>query len=341
MTSSKTRLGINGFGRIGRLILRGIADGNYPDLEVVAVNSFADPETNAHMFKYDSTYGVYGGTVSSYSDKFVVDEMEINCVSNPKPIDIPWDKLDVDIVLECTGKFTDAEKARQHIDAGAKKVIISAPAKGEDVTVVMGVNESDYDPISHSILSNASCTTNCVAPLMKVLEDQFGIISGMMTTIHSYTNDQQVLDKRHKDMRRARAAGTNIIPTTTGAAKAVGQVIPALEGKVHGMAFRVPTATVSVTDVVATLESSITPDVINQAYINASEGNLNGILDFTLEPLVSSDYRKNQFSCVIDGLSTITLGANMVKVVGWYDNEWAYSLRTIDMARYVAAKGFH
>jgi glyceraldehyde 3-phosphate dehydrogenase len=293
------------------------------------------------MFKYDSTYGVYDGTVSSFSDKFVVDEMEINCVSSPNPIDIPWDRLDVDIVLECTGKFTDAEKARQHIDAGAKKVIISAPAKGEDVTVVMGVNESDYDPVSHSILSNASCTTNCVAPLMKVLEDQFGIISGMMTTIHSYTNDQQVLDKRHKDMRRARAAGTNIIPTTTGAAKAVGQVIPALEGKVHGMAFRVPTATVSVTDVVATLESSITPDVINQAYINASEGSLNGILDFTLEPLVSSDYRKNKFSCVIDGLSTITLGTNMVKVVGWYDNEWGYSLRTIDMARYVAAKGFH
>ena len=205
----------------------------------------------------------------------------------------------------------------------------------------MGVNEEDYDPTSHSILSNASCTTNCVAPMMKVLEDQFGIVNGMMTTIHAYTNDQQVLDKRHKDMRRARAAGTNIIPTTTGAAKAVGQVIPTLQGKVHGMAFRIPTAIVSVTDVVATLESDVTPDVVNQAYISASKGDLNGILDFNLEPLVSSDYRQNQFSCVIDGLSTITLGNNMVKVVGWYDNEWGYSLRTIEMARYVASKGIN
>ena len=341
MTSNKTRIGINGFGRIGRLVLRGIANGDYPDLEVVAVNSFAEPEINAHMFKYDSTYGVYGGTVSSDSEKFMVDDMTVICVSHPNPIDIPWGKLDVDIVLECTGQFTNAEKARQHIEAGAKKVIISAPAKGEDVTVVMGVNEEDYDPTSHSILSNASCTTNCVAPMMKVLEDQFGIVNGMMTTIHAYTNDQQVLDKRHKDMRRARAAGTNIIPTTTGAAKAVGQVIPTLQGKVHGMAFRIPTAIVSVTDVVATLESEVTPDVVNQAYISASKGDLNGILDFNLEPLVSSDYRQNQFSCVIDGLSTITLGNNMVKVVGWYDNEWGYSLRTIEMARYVASKGIN
>ena len=341
MTNVTTKLGINGFGRIGRLVLRAISQSDYPDLEIVAVNSFGDPATNAHMFKYDSTYGVFNGDVNSSENSFAINGKEIACLSSPEPISIPWEEHKVDIVLECTGKFTSAHQASGHLESGAKKVIISAPAKGEDVTVVMGVNESDYDPVSHSILSNASCTTNCVAPLMKVLEDQFGIISGMMTTIHSYTNDQQVLDKRHKDMRRARAAGTNIIPTTTGAAKAVGQVIPALEGKVHGMAFRVPTATVSVTDVVATLESSITPDVINQAYINASEGSLNGILDFTLEPLVSSDYRKNKFSCVIDGLSTITLGTNMVKVVGWYDNEWGYSLRTIDMARYVAAKGFH
>ncbi|HJO59204.1 MAG TPA: type I glyceraldehyde-3-phosphate dehydrogenase, partial [SAR202 cluster bacterium] len=246
----------------------------------------------------------------------------------------------VDIVIECTGKFTDSAKASGHLEGGAKKVIITAPAKNEDITIVLGVNEHQYDKTNHHIISNASCTTNCAAPLMKVLDDSFGIEQGMMTTIHSYTNDQQVLDKRHKDKRRARAAAMNIIPTTTGAAKAVGQVIPNLEGKVHGMAFRVPTATVSVTDFVATLKTRATAEEINLAYQEVSQNRLNGILEYSNEPLVSSDYRESKYSCTIDGLSTITLDTNMAKVVGWYDNEWGYSCRTVELAKLVAEAGF-
>ena len=339
MTNVTTRLGINGFGRIGRLVLRAISQSDYPDLEIVAVNSFGDPATNAHMFKYDSTYGVFNGDVDSSENSFSINGKEIACLSNPEPISIPWNDHKVDIVLECTGKFTSAEKASGHLESGVKKVIISAPSKGEDVTVVMGVNEKDYDANKDKIISNASCTTNCVAPLIKVINDNFGVESAMMTTIHSYTNDQQILDKRHKDMRRARSAATNIIPTTTGAARAVGQVIPSLQNKVHGMAFRVPTATVSVTDVVANLTSDASVEEINLSYQKAAAESMRGILDFSTEPLVSTDYRQSPFSCVIDGLSTITLEGNMVKIVGWYDNEWGYSLRTIDLAQYLANIG--
>jgi len=336
----KTRIGINGFGRIGRLVLRAVIQEGYKDIEVGAINSFADPESNAHMFKYDTTYGTFKGDVSWTENSIVIDGHPVVCLNSESPSLLPWEDHGVDIVIECTGKFTDSAKASGHLEGGAKKVIITAPAKNEDITIVLGVNEHQYDKTNHHIISNASCTTNCAAPLMKVLNDSFGIEQGMMTTIHSYTNDQQVLDKRHKDKRRARAAAMNIIPTTTGAAKAVGQVIPNLEGKVHGMAFRVPTATVSVTDFVATLKTRATAEEINLAYQEVSQNRLNGILEYSNEPLVSSDYRESKYSCTIDGLSTITLDNNMAKVVGWYDNEWGYSCRTVELAKLVAEAGF-
>ena len=335
----KTRIGINGFGRIGRLVLRAVVQEGYKDIEVGAINSFADPESNAHMFKYDTTYGTFKGDVKWTKDSIVIDGHPVVCLNSESPSSLPWEDHGVDIVIECTGKFTDSAKASGHLEGGAKKVIITAPAKNEDITIVLGVNEHQYDKTKHHIISNASCTTNCAAPLMKVLDDSFGIEQGMMTTIHSYTNDQQVLDKRHKDKRRARAAAMNIIPTTTGAAKAVGQVIPNLEGRVHGMAFRVPTATVSVTDFVATLKKRATAEEINLAYQEVSQNRLNGILEYSNEPLVSSDYRESKYSCTIDGLSTITLDDNMVKVVGWYDNEWGYSCRTVELAKLVAEAG--
>ena len=334
-----TKLGINGFGRIGRLILRTIIEESYQNTIVHAINGTAAPKTNAHMFKYDSTYGVFKGEVDWSDDAIFVNGQEIKCISEKSPAEINWGNFDVDIVLECTGKFTSKDQAIGHLKNGAKKVIISAPGKKEDVTIVMGVNHNDYDPSNHNIISNASCTTNCAAPLMKVLHDNFGISQGMMTTIHSYTNDQQVLDKRHKDLRRARAAATNIIPTTTGAAKSVGIVIPDLTGKVHGMAFRVPTPTVSVVDFVATLENKVSVDSVNQAYKDASKNYLSNIIELSMEPLVSSDFRGSSVSAVIDGLSTITINDNMVKVVGWYDNEWGYSCRTIELANFVASKG--
>ena len=336
----KTRIGINGFGRIGRLVLRAVIQEGYKDIEVGAINSFADPESNAHMFKYDTTYGTFKGDVSWTENSIVIDGHPVVCLNSESPSLLPWEDHGVDIVIECTGKFTDSAKASGHLEGGAKKVIITAPAKNEDITIVLGVNEHQYDKTKHHIISNASCTTNCAAPLMKVLDDAFGIEQGMMTTIHSYTNDQQVLDKRHKDKRRARAAAMNIIPTTTGAAKAVGQVIPNLEGKVHGMAFRVPTATVSVTDFVATLKTRATAEEINLAYQEVSQNRLDGILEYSNEPLVSSDYRESKYSCTIDGLSTITLDNNMAKVVGWYDNEWGYSCRTVELAKLVAEAGF-
>ena len=336
----KTRIGINGFGRIGRLVLRAVIQEGYKDIEVGAINSFADPESNAHMFKYDTTYGTFKGDVSWTENSIVIDGHPVVCLNSESPSLLPWEDHGVDIVIECTGKFTDSAKASGHLEGGAKKVIITAPAKNEDITIVLGVNEHQYEKTKHHIISNASCTTNCAAPLMKVLDDSFGIEQGMMTTIHSYTNDQQVLDKRHKDKRRARAAAMNIIPTTTGAAKAVGQVIPNLEGKVHGMAFRVPTATVSVTDFVATLKTRATAEEINLAYQEVSQNRLNGILEYSNEPLVSSDYRESKYSCTIDGLSTITLDNNMAKVVGWYDNEWGYSCRTVELAKLVAEAGF-
>ena len=336
----KARIGINGFGRIGRLVLRAVIQEGYKDIEVGAINSFADPESNAHMFKYDTTYGTFKGDVNWTENSIVIDGHPVVCLNSESPSLLPWEDHGVDIVIECTGKFTDSAKASGHLEGGAKKVIITAPAKNEDITIVLGVNEHQYDKTNHHIISNASCTTNCAAPLMKVLDDSFGIEQGMMTTIHSYTNDQQVLDKRHKDKRRARAAAMNIIPTTTGAAKAVGQVIPNLEGKVHGMAFRVPTATVSVTDFVATLKTRATAEEINLAYQEVSQNRLNGILEYSNEPLVSSDYRESKYSCTIDGLSTITLDNNMTKVVGWYDNEWGYSCRTVELAKLVAEAGF-
>lgn len=336
----KTRIGINGFGRIGRLVLRAVIQEGYKDIEVGAINSFADPESNAHMFKYDTTYGTFKGDVNWTENSIVIDGHPVVCLNSESPSLLPWEDHGVDIVIECTGKFTDSAKASGHLEGGAKKVIITAPAKNEDITIVLGVNEHQYDKTKHHIISNASCTTNCAAPLMKVLDDAFGIEQGMMTTIHSYTNDQQVLDKRHKDKRRARAAAMNIIPTTTGAAKAVGQVIPNLEGKVHGMAFRVPTATVSVTDFVATLKTRATAEEINLAYQEVSQNRLDGILEYSNEPLVSSDYRESKYSCTIDGLSTITLDNNMAKVVGWYDNEWGYSCRTVELAKLVGEAGF-
>jgi glyceraldehyde 3-phosphate dehydrogenase len=335
----KTRIGINGFGRIGRLVLRAVVQEGYKDIEVGAINSFADPESNAHMFKYDTTYGTFKGDVKWTEDSIVIDGHPVVCLNSESPSLLPWGDHGVDIVIECTGKFTDSAKASEHLGGGAKKVIISAPAKNEDITIVLGVNEHQYDKNKHHIMSNASCTTNCAAPLMKVLDDYFGIEQGMLTTIHSYTNDQQVLDKRHKDKRRARAAAMNIIPTTTGAAKAVGQVLPNLKGKINGMAFRVPTATVSVTDFVATLKKRASAEEINLAYLEASQNRLNGILEYSNEPLVSSDYRESKYSCTIDGLSTITLDNNMAKVVGWYDNEWAYSCRTVELAKLVAEAG--
>jgi len=335
----KTRIGINGFGRIGRLVLRAVVQEGYKDIEVGAINSFADPESNAHMFKYDTTYGTFKGDVKWTEDSIVIDGHPVVCLNSESPSLLPWGDHGVDIVIECTGKFTDSAKASEHLGGGAKKVIISAPAKNEDITIVLGVNEHQYDKNKHHIMSNASCTTNCAAPLMKVLDDYFGIEQGMLTTIHSYTNDQQVLDKRHTDKRRARAAAMNIIPTTTGAAKAVGQVLPNLKGKINGMAFRVPTATVSVTDFVATLKKRASAEEINLAYLEVSQNRLNGILEYSNEPLVSSDYRESKYSCTIDGLSTITLDNNMAKVVGWYDNEWAYSCRTVELAKLVAEAG--
>ena len=334
-----TRIGINGFGRIGRQVVRAAIERHPTDLEVVAVNDLGDTGTNAHLFKYDTNYGVYPGTVEAREQSIVIDDYEIRVLSDRSPASLPWGQLDVDVVVESTGFFTEAGAASGHIEAGAKKVIISAPAKGEDITLVLGVNEDEYDPERHHVLSNASCTTNCIATMVKVLNDNFGVERGLMSTIHSYTNDQKILDQVHEDLRRARAAGMNIIPTTTGAARAVGLVLPELNGKIHGMAFRVPTSTVSVTDFVATVKTGASADDINSAYRQAADKAMNGILDYSDKPLVSTDYNHDPHSCIVDGLSTMSLGDNLVKVVGWYDNEWGYSCRTADLAAFVAAKG--
>ncbi len=335
-----TRIGINGFGRIGRQVLRAILERYRGKLEVVAVNKRSgEPDENARLFKFDSTYGRYPGAVVATRDGIKIDGSEISILKEREPSDLPWGELGVGIVVESTGVFTDAGRASGHLEAGAKKVIISAPSKGEDLTVVMGVNEDQYDAELHNILSNASCTTNCVAPMAKVLHDSFGLQRGLMTTVHSYTNDQQLLDKSHPDPRRARSAALNIIPTTTGAAKAVGLVLPELKGRIHGMAMRVPTPTVSVTDFVATLDQAVSVDEVNDAYREAAGGLLSGIIDYTDEPLVSSDFTRDPHSAIIDGLSTLSLGGDMVKVVGWYDNEWGYSCRTADLANYLADQG--
>ncbi|MCL0056477.1 type I glyceraldehyde-3-phosphate dehydrogenase [Dehalococcoidia bacterium] len=334
-----TRIGINGFGRIGRQVLKAINDYHAGELEVVAVNDLTDTRTNAHLLKYDSNYGRYPGTVEATEDAIIVDGKKIRVVTERDPAKIAWSDFGVEIVVESTGLFTDATRAAAHLNGGAKKVIITAPAKNEDLTVVLGVNEDRYDPAKHRIISNASCTTNCIAPIVKVLHQSFGVSRGLMSTIHAYTNDQRILDIFHRDLRRARAAAMNIIPTTTGAAKAVAMVIPELVGRIHGLAFRVPVSTVSLVDFVADLEREVTIEEVNSALQAAAEGPLKGILEFCDEPLVSIDFKGNPASSIVDGLSTIVIGGNMVKVLSWYDNEWGYSCRTADMAAYMARKG--
>ena len=333
------RVGINGFGRIGRQVLRAAMERHPDELEVVAVNDLAAPEANAHLFKYDTNYGRYPGSVRAAEGGIEVDGRRIQSLSERNPADLPWGDLGVDIVIESTGIFTQREKAAGHIEAGAKKVIISAPASGEDKTLVLGVNDDEYEPGAHHVLSNASCTTNCVAQLIKVLNDAFGVRHGLMTTVHAYTNDQQILDQAHPDMRRARAAAQNIIPTSTGAAKVVGVVIPELNGKLHGMALRVPVPTGSITDFVADVGRDVTKEEVNEAFRRAAEGPLNGILDYTEDPIVSSDIKMNPASCIFDAESTMVMEGNMVKALGWYDNEWGYSCRTADLAAMIAEKG--
>ena len=335
-----TRIGINGFGRIGRQSLRAILE-RYPhELEVVAVNDITDTKTNAHLFKYDSTYGRFPGEVEATADSLIVNGHSVKVLSQRDPAQIPWANLGIEIVIESTGLFTDAEKAAAHLQGGAKKVIISAPAKGEDLTMVLGVNENMYDPARHNIISNASCATNCLAPAAKVINDTFGIEKGLMNTIHSYTNDQRILDQVHKDLRRARSAGVNIIPTTTGAARALALVIPELKGRFDGMSLRVPTITVSVVDFVATVRKETSKETVNDAFKQAAAGSLKGILDYTDEPLVSMDFRGDPHSSIIDGLSTMVEGGNMVKVLAWYDNEWGYSCRIADLTHFIAQKGW-
>ena len=334
-----TRIGINGFGRIGRLTFRSIRQYHDGKLEVVVLNDLTDPKTNAHLLKWDSSYGLYHGQVAASEDAITVDGKKVKVLAERDPGKIPWRDYGADIVIESTGLFTDATKAAAHLNGGAKRVIISAPAKNEDVTIVLGVNEEDYDPQKHRVISNASCTTNCIAPAVKVLHQSFGVTKGLMTTIHSYTNDQRILDMYHKDLRRARAAAINIIPTTTGAAKAVTMVIPELKGKIHGMAFRVPTATVSVVDFVAELGRVVTVEEINQSFKAAAEGPLSGILEYCEEPLVSSDFKGNSRSSIFDALSTMVIEGNLVKILAWYDNEWGYSCRLGDLAAYISAKG--
>ena len=331
------KVGLNGFGRIGRAVLRLAQTEFGDDIEIVALNARANTETLVHLFKYDSCYGKFNGEASVVGENVMqVNGKEIKIFRCNDPEDIPWGELGVDIVVESTGIFKDREKASKHIKAGAKKVIITAPGKNEDVTIVMGVNEEDYDPANHHIISNASCTTNCLAPFAKVLDDKFGIEKGLMTTVHAYTNDQRILDKSHKDLRRARAAGESIIPTTTGAAKAVSKVLPQLEGKLNGFALRVPTPTVSLVDLVCELKKPATVEEINAAFKEASEGSMKGILGYSEEPLVSVDYKGDERSSIVDGLSTLSMGDKMFKILSWYDNEWGYSARTVDLVKYVA-----
>jgi glyceraldehyde 3-phosphate dehydrogenase len=331
------RVGINGFGRIGRQSLKAMIE-RTPSVEVVAINDLVETEMNALLFRYDSTYGRYPGTVDHTDDALIVDGREIRVLKEKDPANLPWGDLGVDIVVESTGLFTDADKARAHINAGARKVIISAPAKNEDVTIVLGVNEDAYDPESHQIISNASCTTNCLAPVAKVVHDQFGIVRGLMNTIHSYTNDQRVLDVAHKDPRRARSAGQNIIPTTTGAARALALVIPDLKGRFDGFSLRVPTPTVSVVDFTAELDKPTSADGLNDAFRRAEGGPMAGILGVTDEPLVSMDFKGDERSAIVDALSTLVIGERMVKVVAWYDNEWGYSCRIADLVAYVGQR---
>ena len=332
-----TKIGINGFGRIGREVFR-VAFNN-PEVEVVAVNDLTDSATLAHLLKYDSVHGTFPHDVSADGDCIVVDGKKVKVFASPDPAKIPWGEIGAEFVVESTGRFTEGPKAAAHLAAGAKKVIISAPAKQEDITIVMGVNQEKYDPAKHNIISNASCTTNCLAPFAKVLQNTFGIESGLMTTVHSYTNDQRILDLPHKDLRRARAAACSIIPTTTGAAKAVALVLPELKGKLNGFAMRVPTPNVSITDLTVVLQKDTTAEEINAALKAAAEGELKGIMGYNELPLVSRDYNGCPLSSIVDGLSTMMVGPRMAKVVSWYDNEWGYSNRVVDLAIYIAKKG--
>ena len=332
-----TKVGINGFGRIGREVFR-VAFNN-PEVEVVAINDLGDIKTLAHLLKYDSIHGIFNHEISIEGHFIIVDGHKIEVFSCMDPAKIPWGEAGAEIVVESTGRFTEGEKAAAHLHDTVKKVIISATAKGEDITIVMGVNEEKYDPAKHNIISNASCTTNCLAPFTKVLLNKFGIESGLMTTVHSYTNDQRILDLPHKDLRRARAAACSIIPTTTGAAKAVALVLPELKGKLNGFAMRVPTPNVSITDLTVLLQKDTTAEEINAVLKEAAEGELKGIMGYSDEPLVSRDYNGCPLSSIIDGLSTMMVGPRMAKVVSWYDNEWGYSNRVVDLAAYIAKKG--
>ncbi len=333
------KIGINGFGRIGRLVFKAMSQHYSDKLEIAVVNDLTDAHTNAHLLKYDSTYGIYPGKVESTDDSIVVDGKKSKVLAERDPAKIPWKDYGVEIVIESTGLFTDGTKASAHLQGGAKKIIISAPAKNQDLTVVMGVNEDKYDKTKHHIISNASCTTNCIAPVAKVLQENFGIAKGLLTTIHAYTNDQRLLDMYHKDLRRARAAAINIVPTTTGAAKAVAEVLPEMKGRLHGIAFRVPVVTVSLCDFVADLNKDVTVEQVNQVFQAAAKGKLKGILEYSEEPLVSSDFKGNQASSIFDALSTMVIGGNMVKTLSWYDNEWGYSCRLADLACYIISKG--
>ncbi|RMF67473.1 MAG: type I glyceraldehyde-3-phosphate dehydrogenase [Calditrichaeota bacterium] len=330
------RVGINGFGRIGRNIFRAAKKHGAPDVEFVAVNDLTDSRTLAHLLKYDSNFGIFEGEVSADSENIRVDGKTIKVLSIKDPAELPWKELDVDVVVESTGLFRAREQAQKHLDAGAKKVIISAPAKNPDITIVMGVNDHKYDPAAHNILSNASCTTNCLTPVAKVILEHFGIVKGLMTTIHSYTNDQRILDLPHKDLRRARAAAISMIPTTTGAAKAVAEVIPELKGKMDGMAIRVPTSTVSLVDVVFQLEKTATTEEVNAALKKASENELKGILGYCDLPLVSRDYFGDYHSSIVDALSTTVIDGNLAKVLSWYDNEWGFSCRVVNLIERIA-----
>jgi glyceraldehyde 3-phosphate dehydrogenase len=334
-----TKIAISGFGRIGRLVLRTMLERHQNGLQVVAVNDMADLKTNAHLFRYDTNYGIYPGKLEIGEGILRIDGHDIVVLSEKDPCRLPWKKLGIDIVIESTGVFTDAAQVRAHLEAGAKKAIITAPATNEDITLVLGVNDSSYDPRRHHIVSNASCTTNCLAPLAKVLHDDFGIERGLMTTTHAYTNDQRILDLMHKDLRRARSAAMNIVPTSTGAAKAIGLVMPELKGKLHGLSLRVPTSTVSVVDLVADLKKAATVESINDALRQAADDKMKGILAYCDEPLVSTDFRGNSASSIVDGLSTVVLEGKMAKVLSWYDNEWGYSCRVGDLAKLMAEKG--
>ncbi|HET9050256.1 MAG TPA: type I glyceraldehyde-3-phosphate dehydrogenase [Candidatus Dormibacteraeota bacterium] len=331
------KIGINGFGRIGRNVYRALRESG-ADLDVVAVNDITSPATLAHLLKHDSILGTFPGTVQADGDHIMVDGRKLQVLAERDPARLPWGDLGVEIVIESTGLFTDAVKARAHIDAGARKVVISAPATNEDATFVMGVNHQTYDPANHNVVSNASCTTNCLAPVAMVLNERFGIESGLMTTVHAYTNDQNVLDMPHKDLRRARAAAMSIIPTSTGAAKAVALVLPELKGKFHGMALRVPVPDVSLVDLTATLSKNVTVDDVNDELREAASGSLAGILAVTDEPLVSTDFLHDSHSSIVDALSTMAINGNTVKVLSWYDNEWGYSCRVVDFVNYIAAR---